>query len=168
MSQVQLATYVTTAKTRFDEDELDFLAEMLKSEIFGALLTASRIRKNEANLNRAELGRRMGKDKAQITRMLRGPSSLKAETISAWANAVEADIAFCLVDRHDRDRIFTGHGVERHSVAIWGDPEEPALSAYVKFIYDMLPGRPQTVTPQFVERLVSAFTSDLKREEQPA
>lgn len=168
MSQVQLATFVKTTESRFDNDERVFLAEMLKNEVFGALLTASRTRKKEGNLSRTELGRRMGKDKAQITRMLKGPSNLKAETISDWANAVEADIAFCLVDRNDRVRIFTGHGIERLSTSTAAATEQPAWTAYIAFIFDMVTSAPsQTVTPQFLERLASAIPANLVLEEQP-
>lgn len=168
MSPVQLATYVTTTTTRFDEEERIFLAEMLKSEIFGALLTACRTRKNEGHLSRAELGRRMGKDKAQITRMLRAPSNLKAQTISDWANAVEADITFCLVDRNNRDRLFTGHGVEQLSAGIWAAQETPVWSAYLSFLYRMMTNEPQTMTPQFVEQVTKSISSNLTFEEQPA
>ena len=100
---------------RCDQDERDFLDLMYRNELFGAFVTACEVRMREEGFTRAELGRRMDKAKAQISRLLANPSNMTARTVAEFANAVNADISFCLVDRKDRDRVFTGGGVERLS-----------------------------------------------------
>jgi len=130
---------------------------MLQTEIFGAFLTACRARKVEEGFSRVELARRMGKDKSVITRLLKGHSNMKVETIAEFANAVEADIGFYLVDRKNRYRVFTGHGVEQDegSLALMF-PAQTGGARPTVALHDLSASlRPLTATPQFWDLLVS-------------
>jgi hypothetical protein len=129
MSQDPPGTFVKVQNSsRFDGDERDYLSLMYRNELFGAFLTACRIRLEEEGFTRTELGRRMEKEKARISRLLANPSNMTATTVAEFANAVEADIAFCLVDRKDRDRLFTGGGVERMSAYRANAPQTITIS----------------------------------------
>lgn len=156
-SRVHLATFATTEVSRFDDTERYFLARLLESEVFGALLEACRAREKEKGLTRADLARRMDKDKAQITKLLRNPTNMKLTMLSDWANGVETDIAFCLVDRENRSRVFTGHGVEH----LWA---HQALSNTFTFmtesIYNVMGSADMHVLPD----LLTAFDEISEKE----
>ena len=169
-SQAQLATFVTTEISRFDENEREYLKHMLRKEFFGAFLTACRVRKEEEGFTRAELARRMSKDKSVITRLLHGPSNIKSDTAAEFANAVEADISVLLVDRKDRNRVFTAHGVEycdnASKMASAFQQGGGAIPAVTLNMYDngMLP---PTTSPHFWEDLVQTIKSVATKDAVP-
>jgi hypothetical protein len=96
--------------SKFDENEREFLGLTLERQIFGALYSAVQDRKDCLGLTRAEFGRRIGRDKTGVSKLLRGPGNWTIRTISDFANALDLDVEITFVDRRDVNRVFTPFG----------------------------------------------------------
>lgn len=97
-----------------------FAAELMESAFFGAFLLAIEARKSEQALTRSELGKRMGREKTGISKLLSGPRNWQVDTISDLAEALDVRLEFALVDRLNPLRRFTATGTEFQTFAGWG------------------------------------------------
>jgi transcriptional regulator with XRE-family HTH domain len=90
---------------------LQFAAEMMETAFFGAFYAAILARKEEQSLTRAALGKRMGREKTGISKLLSGPRNWQIDTISDLAEALDLRLEIALVDRVNPLRKFTPTGV---------------------------------------------------------
>lgn len=102
-----------------------FAAELMESAFFGAFLLAIDARKSEQALTRSELGKRMGREKTGISKLLSGPRNWQIDTISDLAEALDVRLEFALVDRLNSFRRFTATGTEFRTPAGWGQSDCP-------------------------------------------
>jgi transcriptional regulator with XRE-family HTH domain len=104
-------------ESRFTGVEREFLSLTLARQIFGALYSALKYRKESHDLTRAEFGERIGRDKTGVSKLLRGPGNWTIQTISDIANALEVDVEFAFFDQHDQSIMFTATGMH-HSPSL--------------------------------------------------
>jgi hypothetical protein len=93
------------------ENRRKFAAELLEHAFFGAFYSVISARKKEQSLTRAQLGKRMGREKTGISKLLSGPRNWQISTISDLAEALDVRVEFRLVDRINPLRTFTPTGV---------------------------------------------------------
>ena len=53
-------------------------------------------------LSKAQVAERMGVGRAVVTKLTSEPTNMKISTMASMANALDADIVFLLVDRHNK------------------------------------------------------------------
>ncbi len=84
---------------------------VLDASIFGAFLLAIEARRDEDSLTQTKLAELMGRDKANISKLLEGPQNWTVQTISDLAQALDLEVEFVLHDKHKPGRQFTPTGV---------------------------------------------------------
>jgi hypothetical protein len=102
---------MTNYKSRYDENEREFLGITLARQIFSAIYTAATFRKEQGEFSRAEFGQRTGRDKTGVSKLLTGPGNWTTRTISDVSNALDLEPQVVFVDRSNRSRVFTEAGV---------------------------------------------------------
>lgn len=98
------------------KDRRQYTAELLEAAFFGAFLTAIGVRKEEQSLTRAELCKRMGREKTGLSKLLSGPRNWQLRTIADLSEALDLRLEFALVDRLHPGRLFTQTGIEYKNV----------------------------------------------------
>ena len=88
-----------TTGSRYDENERDYLFEMLKRDVFGAYHQGCTLRKEDSCLTKVEVSERIGKDKTSISKLLKGPANWTLRTLSDLSNALDMDVKITLWDR---------------------------------------------------------------------
>jgi hypothetical protein len=117
--RVPFTTSTTPIRSRFDENEREYRAQVLMGQVFGAFYQMCVRRKSEEGLSRKKLGERMGRGKTRLPQMLREPGNWSLRTIAEFANALEMDFHFFLSDRKHPGRIAKSTGIE--------EPEAPTI-----------------------------------------
>src|ERR1035437_6487781 len=92
------------------ESRRAFASEIIEASFFGAFMVAIDARKNEEHLTQVELGKRTGREKTGISKLLAGPRNWKLSTISDLAEALDLRLEFVLIDRRNPVRRFTQTG----------------------------------------------------------
>jgi hypothetical protein len=83
------------------QPELAYYRERLRNRVFDCILDALGERVRTRRFNRLMIARRMGKDPAQVSRLLAYPSNLTLDTVSDLLRALDADLtlSFFLTDQ---------------------------------------------------------------------
>jgi len=101
---------------------------VFEQAVFSAFTNLVWERKDEG-LTKAVVADRMGVDRATVTKITTAPTNMKIRTAAAFANALDADILFLLVDRN-QGRMFSAIGTHVHSAfqhgALFAQPCFPA------------------------------------------
>ncbi len=96
---------------QYSPDEREFLSDLLQREIFSAFYEAAVHRKATSDLTQSDLARRIGADKARVSKLLRNHGNWTIETISDLANALDLRVEFALSDTVEPTQVFTATGV---------------------------------------------------------
>lgn len=104
---------MSTSIEHVDTEEYDrqFVSEMLQTEVFSAFYALREFRKSNVGLTNAELGRRCGWSRSQVTKLLSAPQNWTLETIAQLAAGLGAEFKFVLIDKLDRSRNFNAGGM---------------------------------------------------------
>ncbi len=97
---------------QYSEYDRGYLSEMIDREVYGIILTAFRFRKEFGGLTQTDLAIRSGKNKTQISEILRAPANRELRTVAALANAMDMDVYIAFVDRAEPKRFITATGVQ--------------------------------------------------------
>ena len=101
---------MTNYKSRYDENEREFLGITLARQVFSAIYAAATFRKEQGDFSRSEFGQRTGRDKTGVSKLLAGPRNWTTRTISDVSNALDLEPQVVFVDRLNRSRVFTETG----------------------------------------------------------
>ncbi|MFY9971747.1 MAG: helix-turn-helix transcriptional regulator [Roseiarcus sp.] len=92
--------------------ERTYVMDMMEREVYGIILSAFRFRKEFGALSQNDLAHRSGKNKTQISEIMREPANREINTIAVFANAMDMDVYIAFIDRVDPTRIVTTTGVQ--------------------------------------------------------
>jgi hypothetical protein len=93
------------------EQHLQFAAQVLETQVFGAFWLAIEARRKESGLTQSLLVERTGRDKTNISKLLDKPRNWTLKTISDLAEALGVQVEVALKDKENSTRIFTPTGV---------------------------------------------------------